>query len=153
MLTFFQFLEARTPKPKTLDKASNYSTYNLARPNGSHPADELLKAFEAGADVPLYAFADSLEEEGHPNSVFFRSPEKMAKAAFYMSLPGATEEMWNSSSSATFRKYQIDRFTKLFNGKYKPNYRSQKGQLTHGQLVSFFHDLIHSDGVPAQARS
>jgi hypothetical protein len=155
MYNFKKWMEARIPKPKVLDKAPAYSTDRLPRPNGPHKADDLLRAFEAGTGIPPGIIGDALEDEGHPNSIFFRSPEMMAKAHFHMALPGST---WrgglNDASHAQFRNHLLDRYGKLFSGQYKPNYRSTKGQIEHGQYVSFFHDLIHApDRIPPEARN
>lgn len=154
MQNFYKWME--TTNPKVLDKASAYSTDRLPRPNGPHKADDLLRAFEAGTGIPPGIIGDALEDEGHPNSIFFRSPELMAKAHFYMALPGsALKNKWDDPNDAQeFKNYLLDRYRRLFAGQYIPNYRSTKGQQEHGQYVSFFHDLIHAPNrIPPEARN
>jgi hypothetical protein len=145
MLNFSNWMEAR--KPKKLDKAPGYSTYNLPRSQvAPQEAVRFLQAFEAGNTMPLEVVADALEEAGHPSAPIFRSPELMAKAHFMMALPSGHD--WNAPHATTFKNYLLDRYREFFKGmannQWKMNYRSAKGQREHGQMVSFLHDLIYN---------
>jgi len=151
MLKFYQWMEAR--KMRVLDKASAYSSYNLPKTADQSytTADQLLKAFEGGQNVPIPVIGDALADEGHPNAVFFQSPEMMAKAHFHLALPSNANN-WDDPGHRFFKDYLIKRYRDLFSGKYKPNYRSIKGQQNHGNYVSFIHDLIHNPNrVPQSA--
>jgi len=148
MQRFATWLEARERKLRVLDKAPAYSSYNLPKSTDLpySNADGLLKAFEHGKMVPLPIIADALEDEGHPHAAVFRSPELMAKAHFYMALPKNTNPNWDNPTHDWFKNHLLERYRNLFAGNYQPNYRSQKGQIKHGQYISFFHDLIHNPG-------